>query len=164
MSNHHDSELIEGILNDIEVTITHNSKHDAVVLSEVLSSPTDTNSAPLRDKTKYIINHSGQKLGKGRFVLELISRYVNNHPTDFESLKILFKDKLQGSTGVINRLDYVEVKYANKSDKRHFIGKDEILTSSDGVKFVVCTEWGKFNIDAMVQLGRELGFSIEETE
>jgi hypothetical protein len=94
----------------------------------------------------------------------LISHYVNSHPTDFETLKKLFKDEYQGSIGVINRLDYVETKFANKSKKRHFMGRDEILNSSDGVPFVVCTEWGKFIIDAMVQLGRELGFSIEETE
>jgi hypothetical protein len=36
------------------------------------------------------------------------------------------------------------------------------LISNDNVKFVVSTEWGKGNIDNIVDLARKEGFKIEE--
>jgi hypothetical protein len=59
-------------------------------------------------------------------------------------------------------LDFVETKYANKSNKRHFTGNDEILNSKDNIKFVVSTEWGKGNIFKIVDLARKIGFEIQE--
>jgi hypothetical protein len=162
--NEYDSELIDSVLSEISINISNQNQEmieQQVAQSKYFKKPVITSS---RDKTKYIINGTGQKLAKNRFVLELVRTYLGNKPTDFMSLKNIFRDDFQGSTGVINRLDYVETKYANKSNKRHFTGTDEILTSSDHVKFVVSTEWGKGNIDNIVDLGRKLGFKIEEIE
>lgn len=162
--NQYDSELIDSVLNEISINISNQNQEiigQTEIQSKIFEKPVINSS---RDKTKYIINGTGQKLGKNRFVLELVRAYLRNKPTDFMSLKNIFRDDFQGSIGVINRLDHVETKYANKSDKRHFTGKDEILTSSDNVKFVVSTQWGKGNIDNIVDLGRKLGFKIEEIE
>ena len=126
----------------------------------VHSHQTGTNG--VRDKTKYIINGTSPRLPKNRFVLEIVKAYLNKYPTDFSSLKQVFKDEYQGSTGVINKLDLVETKFANKSNKRHFTGENEILTSADGIQFVVSTEWGKHNVMNIVELAREKGFQIEE--
>ena len=115
-----------------------------------------------RDKTKYIINGTGKRLPKNRFVLEFVRAYLKEKPTDFETLKNIFRDEFQGSTGVINKLDFVETKYANKSNKRHFTGNDEILISNDNIKFVVSTEWGKDNVNNIVDLARKQGFEIQE--
>jgi len=160
--NQYDSELIDGVLSEISINISNQNQEineQPVIQSRFFEKPLIKSS---RDKTKYIINGSGQKLSKNRFVLELVRAHIRKKPTDFMSLKNIFRDDFQGSTGVINRLDYVETKYANKSNKRHFTGNDEILTSSDHVKFVVSTEWGKDNINNIVGLGRKLGFNIEE--
>ncbi|WP_346859521.1 type I restriction enzyme HsdR N-terminal domain-containing protein [uncultured Draconibacterium sp.] len=160
--NQYDSELIDSVLNEISIRISNQNQEiikQPVLQSKTFEKPVIISS---RDKTKYIINENGQILAKNRFVLELIRAYLKIKPTDFTNLKNIFSDDLQGSTGVINRLDFVETKYANKTDKRHFIGKDEILISSDQVKFVVSTQWGKHNIDNMVDLGRKLGFNIKE--
>ncbi len=94
--------------------------------------------------------------------MELVKAYIKEKPTDFETLKNIFRDEFQGSTGVISRLDLVKTKYANKSSKRHFIGNDEILVSKDNVKFVVSTQWGKNNINNIVDLARKQGFKIQE--
>ncbi|MNR64233.1 hypothetical protein D3C85_1868080 [compost metagenome] len=56
----------------------------------------------------------------------------------------------------------MQTKYANKSDKRHFTANDEILESSDGVKFVVSTQWGKHNISEIVALAKREGFQVDE--
>lgn len=162
--NQYDSELIDSVLNEILINIS--SQNQGIIEHPSVQTKTfeKSEAKSSRDKTKYIINGTGQKLAKNRFVLELVRAYLRNKPTDFMSLKNIFRDDLQGSTGVINRLDYVETKYANKSNKRHFTGEDEILKSSDQVSLVVSTEWGKGNIDNIVNLGRKLGFEIEEIE
>jgi len=59
-------------------------------------------------------------------------------------------------------LDFIETKYANKSDKRHFIGDDKVIVSADNIKFVVSTQWGKDNVNNIIDLAREKGFKIVE--
>ena len=160
--NKYDAELIDNVLQEISVSIQpkQNLIDKKPKLQTYITNQTENKSS--RDKTKYIINGTGARLPKNRFVLELVKAYLQKNPTDFSSLKRVFKDEYQGSTGVINKLDFVETKYANKSNKRHFTGKDEILTSADKIQFVVSTEWGKDNINNIVDLARENGFEIQK--
>ena len=116
-----------------------------------------------RDRTRYIINDNTIPLAKNRFVLEFVKKYLRQKPSDYNDLKKIFRDEYQGSIGVINELDFVKEKYANKSNKRHFTAPSEILQSQDGVRFVVSTEWGKGNINNIVDLARREGFHIEES-
>jgi len=161
--NKYDAELIDNVLQEISVNITSNNHAEIekpkFQSSNVLGKPENTST---RDKTKYIINGTGKRLPKNRFVLEFVRAYLKEKPTDFETLKNIFRDEFQGSTGVINKLDFVETKYANKSNKRHFTGNDEILISKDNIKFVVSTEWGKDNVNNIVDLARKQGFEIQE--
>jgi hypothetical protein len=160
--NKYDAELIDNVLQEISINIQpkqqitdERPKIPAFITDQIENKST-------RDKTKYIINGTSARLPKNRFVLELVKAYLQKYPTDFSSLKRVFKDEYQGSTGVINKLDFVETKFANKSNKRHFTGNDEILTSADNIQFVVSTEWGKDNIKNIVDLARENGFEIKE--
>lgn len=158
--NEFDAELIDNALKDISLNIysTQNSEAPKPLKNnkEILDV-TQT-----RDTTKYRINGNSKRLAKNRFVLEMVRQYLTKNPTSFSKLKNLFKDEYQGSTGVINELDFVQTKYANKSDKRHFTASDEILESADGVKFVVSTQWGKHNITEIIDLARRLGFRVDE--
>lgn len=160
--NKYDGEIIDNVLQGMSINIT------AKVPSEVgiLNNQTDKIVQPpiisLRDKTKYIINGNEIKLAKNKFVLEFVRAYLRQHPLDFRSLKNIFRDEYQGSIGVINELEFVETKYANKSNKRHFTGTENILESNDNIKFVVCTDWGIGNIDNIVDLARREGFKIDE--
>jgi hypothetical protein len=160
--NEYDGELIDNVLEKISVNISSN-----------ISTETEEQKAPkrnwesnvqqnTRDKTKYVINSTGRKLAKNRFVLEFVREYLKKKPTDFKTLKKIFLDEYQGSTGVINTLESVKNKYADKGNKRHFIGPNEILVSSDNIQFVVCTEWRKDNVDNIVDLARKNGFEISE--
>ena len=115
-----------------------------------------------RDKTKYVINGNGIKLPKNRFVLEFIREYLKHKPTDFRCLKTIFKDEFQGSTGVINNLELINKKYINQSNKRHFSQDNEILISSDDVKFAVSTEWRFDNVQHILKLAKREGFQIDE--
>tara|TARA_R110000868_G_scaffold301219_1_gene561656 strand:- start:46 stop:1134 length:1089 start_codon:yes stop_codon:yes gene_type:complete len=160
--NKYDGEIIDNVLKGLSINI--NSQNTTAVGLPQIQTDVSENSGnkSSRDKTKYIINGTGTKLAKNKFVLEFVRAYSKEHPLDFRNLKNLFRDEYQGSTGVINELHFVETKYANKSNKRHFTGTENILVSDDNVKFVVSTEWGKANIDNIVTLARKEGFDIEE--
>lgn len=160
--NNYDAELIDNVLKEISINIQPKSQTTTEKPTFQANVSTQTENKSTRDKTKYIINGTSARLPKNRFVLEFVKAYLQKYPTDFSSLKRVFKDEYQGSTGVINKLDFVETKYANKSNKRHFTGNDEILTSADNIQFVVSTEWGKDNIRNIVELARENGFEIQE--
>lgn len=163
LQKEYDSEIIDNVLQGLALKIATKN----AIVSEIIKTPSTkyeqySETLSARDKTKYIINESGIKLGKNKFVLEFVRAYLKRNPSSFNNLKSIFLDEYQGSTGVINELKLVETKYANKSNKRHFIDDINILTSSDNVKFVVSTEWGKFNIDNIVNLAKKQGFKIEE--
>lgn len=114
-----------------------------------------------RDKTKYLFND--KLLGKGRLVFEVVKQFIreNQHLT-FEEIKEKFPSNLQGSTGVLNTLAFVNQKYNGSKKKRHFIDKNDILTSADGIEFLVSTEWGIGNINKFLELARSINFDIQE--
>lgn len=139
----YDAELIDHVLQQINVSIQPKQQEIVKVPKSPAIVSNQTENKNTRDKTKYIIDGKEVGLPKNRFVLELVRAYLQKNPTDYATLKNIFKDAYQGSTGVINRLDFVETKYANKSEKRHFMRSDEVLVSADNVRFVVSTQWGK---------------------
>tara|TARA_R110002050_G_scaffold299016_1_gene463563 strand:+ start:1377 stop:2465 length:1089 start_codon:yes stop_codon:yes gene_type:complete len=158
----YDAELIDNVLKEISITISRNVAMEQAT-QKVPVKVWESNRQPNeRDKTKYIINGKSKRLPKNRFVLELVKEYLKKKPSSFSSLKNVFLDEYQGSTGVINTFESVEIKYANKGNKRHFIADNEILISADNIQFVVCTEWGKDNINNIVDLARKQGFEIAE--
>ncbi|ESU21409.1 hypothetical protein FEDK69T_24760 [Flavobacterium enshiense DK69] len=160
--NKYDGEIIDNVLQGLSVNITAKNTTENGIPKIQENIYKQFESKNTKDHTRYIINGMGTKLAKNRFVLEFIRAFLKENPLDFRSLKNVFRDEYQGSTGVINKLELVETKYANKSNKRHFTGNEDILTSSDNVKFVVSTEWGKGNIENIVDLARKKGFKIEE--
>jgi hypothetical protein len=160
--NQYDSELIDEVLQKISIIIAPKQQIDFKKPKSQAAVSDKLKFQNSRDKTRYIINKNGRILPKNRFVLEFVIAYLNKNPSNFSKLKNVFKDEYQGSIGVINSLDFVETKFANKSDKRHFMGKGEILVSQDNVKFVVSTQWGIFNVFNIVDLAIREGFEIEE--
>ncbi len=114
-----------------------------------------------RDKTKYLFNN--KLLGKGRLVFEVVKQFIEvNQQLTFEEIQKKFPSNLQGSTGVLNTLDFVNQKYNGSKKKIHFIDKNDILTSADGIAFLVSTEWGIGNINKFVELARSENFDIQE--
>lgn len=158
----YDAEIIGSVLKEVSIKIEPRQELSNEITSLGSYATIQSENKNTRDKTKYILNGKGGSLPKNRFVLEFVKAYLQKNPTDFLSLKGIFKDEFQGSTGVINKLEHVETKYANKSNKRHFTGKDEILTSADNIQFVVSTEWGKDNIKNIVECARRNGFEVQE--
>ncbi|MBE7630508.1 type I restriction enzyme HsdR N-terminal domain-containing protein [Tenacibaculum piscium] len=158
--NEYDAELIDNTLN--EITINISNLRELKTINPIKTEKYISDNESTRDNTKYKLNGIQKRLAKNRFVLEFVKQYLKKKPTTFNSLKNIFPNELQGSTGVFNDLDFVKTKYANKTDKRHFLENSEILESSDGIKLVVSTQWGKHNISEIIDLARKEGFQVEE--
>jgi len=110
--------------------------------------------ATKKDYTTYHCN--GKELGKGRYVLEVVKTYVEEHPNiTYAKLEAVFPKKLQGSRPVfVSKEDAIE-EYETKGHRRHFIKPDEIIKLADS-EIAVSTQWGKGNIDNVVEKCNDL--------
>ena len=116
-----------------------------------------------RDRTEYSIDGGKNYFGKGRFVREIVVCYLSKHPDmTFEQLKQVFPDKLQGSLGVVRSLDDIYSSHCNQNDlkKRYFMDENKILTSKDGVRFVVCNQWGRLNFPHILEMLDKWGWNV----
>lgn len=113
---------------------------------------------PSRDYSKYLFK--GNQYPKNRLVLAVISEYVNSREVTFKELKNIFSDNLQGSTGVIHTVEYAQ----NRDTRRFFMKPDEILMTSDNIKFVVSNQWGIENINIFIKVARGQGYEITRVE
>lgn len=111
-----------------------------------------------KDTTRYTFN--GRSYGKGRLVLAVVHKYVEDHPNAaYEDMLNAFPKHLQGSTGVVNLLAFVREKYYGKRSQRHYMKHAEVIHLS-GSDAVVCTEWGISNIDNFIEAARTLGYEV----
>ena len=125
------------------------------------TSSKETNLSPKKDFTRYSFN--GESYGKGKLVLAVVKEYVNTHENlTFKQLSKTFPKSLQGSIGVVNKLEDVNKKYAEKSSNRHYTREEQILKLADS-SVVVCTEWGAgLNFENFLVLAEKMGISILE--
>lgn len=130
---------------------------ERIVLNKpkVVTNDTQSNSSS-RDKTKYMFE--GKVYAKNRLVLAIIKKYIEQNNTSYEELTRVFDKSLQGSLGVIELYDNA-IKVSD-AKKRYFL-KEEDLIILQGVKIVVCTQWGIFNIVKFIKQAQSLGFNIE---
>lgn len=124
---------------------------------------TDTyfNKGASRDYTKY--RFDGREYGKGRLVLAVISKFVEDHPDiTYSRLEKIFPKKVQGSWGVFTTKAEAEEIYARTSRKRYFIEPDELIQLKDAV-IAVCTQWGARKIDSFISEAKQHGYKIKST-
>ena len=108
-----------------------------------------------RDKTKYMFE--GKVYPKNRLVLAIITKYVQNNNPTHSQLCSCFDKSLQGSLNVIETLE--NATKISDAQKRYFM--NNVLDLCDGIKVVVCTQWGIFNITRFIKQANLLGFEID---
>lgn len=116
-----------------------------------------------RDMTKYSIDGGMNYFGKGKFVREIVAAYLSAHPSiTFVQLEQVFPDELQGSYGVVRRLEDIYNSDHNLKDllTRYVMDEDKILQTKDGVKFAVCNQWGSFNFPHILDLLDKWGWNV----
>ena len=153
---------IVGMLASLNFTATPKDGQQPLVATPVVAPkkqvPDTVKPKQQHDKTQYSIN-GGPFQGKRRFVYQLVRTYVEEHPSaTFADLEQTFPSTLQGSYGVIRTTDYIREKGI---EEYRFLMKDsELLHSSDGITFAVCSQWGIGNTPRVVELAKKLGYVI----
>lgn len=104
-----------------------------------------------KDFSKYLFKDN--IYGKSRLVLAVVKQYVEDyHPSTFDELREAFPDELQGSFGVVRRIEDVSDKYKGIAGvKRYFVGENEILHLTSGERVIVCTQFGAQNTEKFVE-------------
>ena len=109
-----------------------------------------------KDITKY--EFEGKLYCKRRIAYVCVMRYVKDHNINsYDELIKVFPDYLQGSLGVVKPVSIAE-KYAN-ANKRFYFADEDIVYLSDK-PYVICSQWEKKNIDRILSVARELGYTI----
>lgn len=126
------------------------------IVLKTATTPSPEPQASNRDKTKYMF--LGKVFPKNRLVLAIVKQYAEEHNSSFEELSKVFDKSLQGSLGVVELYD-TAIKTSD-AKKRYFLNDADVL-NLNGVKAVVCTQWGIFNIVKFVKRATDLGFNIE---
>ena len=120
-----------------------------------------------RDTTKFSIDGGVNYFGKGRFVREVVAAYLSAHPMiTFSQLQQVFPDELQGSYGVIRNLSELHDSEHDREDlkTRYVMDEDKILSTKDGVKFVVSNQWGSYNFPHILDLLDKWGWNVIKEE
>lgn len=111
---------------------------------------------------RYRVNN-GQLAFKRDIVLSVISELLRVHPqTSFSSLQETFKDVKCGRKLFLT-IEELRKKSIESKDilGRYNCSESDILTSGDGINFVVCNQWAESNFPSFIKVVEEkIGWTI----
>lgn len=118
------------------------------------------------DKTKYRVNGSSELIGKGEMALAVIEYLANNKKETYSEILTDIINFINSKTDriVIKVEDYPQWKEEHKKDKGKRWYDDNPLTTIDNVKFYFTTQWGKDNIDSIIELAKSKGCTVESVK
>ena len=156
MSNETKMELLSKVAKMINLPIR--------IVKDDGSDYTETEFLQTKSSREHFSLNGSEPRNKRRFVLEAVKEFIQNYPTaTFANIVEAFPDKLQGSYGVVKPLSWVLEKEQNGFDFkiRYHMDDSEILTSSDGIKFVVCNQWGNQFYRFAEWVQKTLGWNVD---
>ena len=111
-----------------------------------------------RDYSKYLFN--GEEFGKGRLAQAIVKYYLkDNTQKTYAEIEERFPVTVQGSLGVIAEYNHVLNTFKGKRP-RHFINDEDIMVSADMIEFVVCSQWSLSNIENIIKIAQEEGYTV----
>ena len=114
-----------------------------------------------KDYSKYTFK--GTQYGKGRLVQAVVKDYVQANPgISFEDLILVFPHELaRHKFGVFDRTEVAEKYFVDsgRKYKRFYMNEEDIITLSDA-KIVVCSQFGKSNMDPFLEVCKKLDIKI----
>ena len=119
------------------------------------------------NKTKYRVNGSSELLNKKEMTLAVIEYLVNNKKETYSEILAditRFINPKKTDRIVIKVEDYPQWKEIHKYDTGTRWNFDYPLTTIDNVKFYFTTQWGKDNIDPIIELAKSKGCTVESVE
>lgn len=96
-------------------------------------------------KREYFLLNGKGPYNKRKFVFEAVKLYMENNKTAaFEEIEREFPAELQGNYGVVRKWSWVQEKIRQgfDYDNRYFCNEEDMLTTYNGEKAVVCNQWG----------------------
>ena len=100
-------------------------------------------------------------------VLAIVKEYMKQFPeTTLSELKATFRREYLGRYALYEFIqEDIETarnwKELKEDHVHYFIQDKDILTSGDGIDFVVCVEWEKSNIINVLGIAKALGWTFE---
>lgn len=130
----------------------------------VMPAPINLTKDDLGGRIQLSLNGEG-KYSKREMVLAIVKEFVKQNPTaSFSELKATFK---RDYLGQFAQYDFLEsnIEQARNwkelgEDHVHYFIKD-VITSGDGIQFVVCVEWDRTNIIPVLGIAKALGWKFE---
>ena len=120
----------------------------------------------LKGRITMSLNGFGE-YSKREMVLAIVKEYMKQYPeTTLSELKATFKRDYLGRYALYEFIQE-DIESARKwkelgEDHVHYFIQDkDILTSGDGINFVVCVEWEKSNIINVLGIAKALGWKFE---
>lgn len=160
LSEGYSDEWIDSVLNQIILTVSPVVKERQKAEGFFTTSTHKQNQCVTkndRDYTKYSIL-DGKPLPKSRFVLAVVSKFVNDHPNTYSEYAKIFNVLKPDRQGVIKEFDSL----ARNEIRNYFASESECLTSQDGVKFVVCNQWKIQFMQPIIQFANSQGYNVVE--
>jgi len=143
--------VIHRLLNQLEGLETPSAPYTDTLTKQEHSSN--------KDMSKYTFN--GNTFGKSKLVLELLRHHVASHPDiDLKQLETDFPQDLQGTFGVFASFDQAKKILEEKGYKRYYMDNSELIHLSDET-ISVSKEWGKGNINKLINHAKSLGYKID---
>ena len=165
-----DPDIVEEALNRLHFSTQTDGTGDKghatpLAQSAEYSCPAIHQAKHKRDTTKYSLDEGKHFFGKGKFVREVVAKYMEENPgLTYEQLTQIFFPKLQGtSLGVLRTLqsiDSLDQKKKKDLSRRYVLAEGLTLTSADGTTFAVCTQWDAKNFLNILALLNKWGWNI----
>ena len=115
-----------------------------------------------KDYSKYTFK--GTQYGKGRLVQAVVKDYVQTNPDiSFEELLLVFPHELAGQKyGIFDKIEVAEKYFIDSGSKYKifYMNSEDLITLADA-KIVVCSQWGKSNLDPfLINVCKKLDIKI----
>lgn len=129
--------------------------------------PIDLSREELTGRMFLSLNDEG-KYSKREIVLAIVEKFVKENPNvTFSELQATFK---RSYLGQFSRYEFLECNIQHARDWKE-LGEDhvhyfvdKVITSGDGIPFVVCVEWDRTNIVPVLGIAKALGWTIKVVE
>ena len=130
----------------------------------VLPVPIELSREDLSGRIYLSLNGEG-RYSKREIVLAIVKEFVRHNPTvTFNELKATFKRNYLGQYAQFEFLESdidkaTSWKQLSENHAHHFV--KDVITSGDGIPFVVCVEWDRNNIVPVLGIAKALGWKID---
>lgn len=155
----HSNDWVDSVLDQIVLTVSSRIKErKKTEINTVLTYGNNQSVAKNnKDYTHYSIL-GGSSLAKNRFVLEVVRKFVNEHPGTYNEYAKIFNALKSDAQGVVKEYNSL----LENQIRNYFTSEKDCLVSIDGVKFVVCNQWSIDKMQPIIQFANSQGYNVVE--